>query len=347
MIRLLDSNINRVCEGLRVLEDISRFKYNFSAISKDLKDLRHSVRKAFKNGDEELLNSRDVNSDIGPAITNELDIKRDSDIKSLIVANFKRVQEGLRTLEEVSKTHLSENEASIYESGRYRSYNIEKQFISCVARSNFSLPPLYGITYHKDSLGRSNVEVVKEMIKAGIKLIQYREKDLSIKERLQECIEIRELTKEAGVFFIVNDHIDIAILVDADGVHIGQDDIPIEQVRSLVGDDKIIGLSTHSPDQAKKAVEDGADYIGVGPIFATQTKVNVCDPVGFSYLEWVNENIDIPYVAIGGIKEHNIRDILERGANSIALVSEITGNKDITNKVKGLMSIYKEYRDDI
>lgn len=347
MKRVMDSNINRVCEGFRVLEDISRFKYNFSPLSKELKKLRHKVRKSCRVEDNELLQSRDVLSDIGPKVTAELDLKRDSEIQSLIVGNFKRIQEGLRTLEEISKTDIDSSDSSLYEEIRYCSYNLEKQFISQVSRKDFALPEIYGITYHKVSCGRSNIEVVKEMIRAGIKLIQYREKDLSIKERYEECCTIRELTREAGVFFIVNDHIDIALLVGADGVHIGQDDIPISEVRKILGDDKIIGLSTHSPVQAEKAVADGADYIGVGPIFKTQTKVNVCDPVGFSYLEWVNNNIKIPYVAIGGIKEHNLPEILKRGASSVALVSEITGNPDIPNKVKQLNSIFKENRNDI
>lgn len=347
MVRLIDSNINRVCEGLRVLEDISRFKFNYYEISKDLKELRHNIRKAYNKTDQELLKSRDVLSDIGLAVTENLDIKREKNTVSLLCANFKRVQEGLRTLEELAKTDLSSKEITIFERSRYISYDLEKRFISKVSRSGFKLPELYGITYHKDSCGRSNIEVVQEMIKAGIKLIQYREKDLSIKDRYIECKTIRKLTKESEVLFIINDHIDIAMLVDADGVHIGQDDIPISQVRKLLGDDKIIGLSTHSPEQAKKAVDEGADYIGVGPIFKTRTKVNVCDPVGFSYLEWVENNITIPYVAIGGIKEHNLHEILKRGADSVALVSEITGNPNIPEKVKQLKTIFKEIRNDI
>lgn len=347
MNRVIDSNTNRVCEGFRVLEDISRFKFNFISLSKDLKDLRHRVRKASNIEDSELLNSRDVLSDIGPMVTDELKLSRSESLESIVVANFKRVQEGLRTLEEVVRTKSTGGNCKIFEDVRYRSYQLEKDFISLISRKDFKLPPIYGITYSRVSCNRSNIEVVKEMIKAGIKLIQYREKDLSIKERFNECLKIRELTKEAGVFFIVNDHIDIALLVDADGVHIGQDDIPISKVREIVGDNMIIGLSTHSPDQAKLAVIEGADYIGVGPIFATQTKVNVCDPVGFSYLEWVNENIDIPWVAIGGIKEHNIDEILKRGAKSIALVSEITGNENIPEKVEKLESIIKEYNNDI
>lgn len=340
MFRVIDSSINRVSEGLRVIEDIARFKFNAKGISQKTKYLRHRVRNISKQYDSQMLSNRDTPGDIGPEITSQLQLERDVELSNIISANFKRVQEGLRTLEEITSNKE-------FEKLRYTSYEVEKEFAIVYSNSGFSLPELYGITYSRDSRGRSNIEIVKEMITAGIKLIQYREKDLSLKEMYNECREIRELTKSSGVTFIINDHIDIAILVDADGVHIGQDDLPITEVRKLLGTGKIIGLSTHSPEQAKQAVVDGAEYIGVGPIYATQTKVNVCDPVGYSYLEWVVDNIDIPFVAIGGIKEFNISEILQRGAKSIALVSEITGNENIPGKVESLNNIIGEYRDDI
>lgn len=195
---------------------------------------------------------------------------------------------------------------------------------------------LYGITAEKYSLGRSNIEVVKEMIAAGIKIIQYREKKKKTLEMYKECKEIRELTKEAGVTFIVNDDIALALAVDADGVHIGQDDLPIEEVRKLVGNNKIIGLSTHSSQQAEDALKRGADYIGVGPIFKTYTKEDVCDPVGLDYLEYVAENIELPFVAIGGIKEHNVEQVVDKGAECICMVTEIVGAKDIKAKIDSI-----------
>ena len=133
-------------------------------------------------------------------------------------------------------------------------------------------------------------------------------------------------------------------MVDADGVHVGQDDLPVGEVRRLLGKDKIVGLSTHSPKQAEDAVRAGADYIGVGPIFATKTKDDVCDPVGFSYLDWVVENISLPFVAIGGIKLHNIQQIVQRGEKTICLVSEIVGAPDIVAKVQELHKSLAEYR---
>ncbi|MEW6663334.1 MAG: thiamine phosphate synthase [Bacillota bacterium] len=195
---------------------------------------------------------------------------------------------------------------------------------------------IYGITAEEYSRGRGNVAVVKEMIGAGIKIIQYREKDKTMLAKYQECLELRQITREAGVTFIVNDHVDLALLVGADGVHVGQDDLPVEAVRRLVGPDMIIGLSTHSPEQAQAAMQMDVDYIGVGPIFPTNTKKDVCAPVGLEYLEYVVQNIPLPFVAIGGIKEHNILEVKKRGATCISLVTEIVGAKDIKAKVHSL-----------
>lgn len=144
---------------------------------------------------------------------------------------------------------------------------------------------IYALTDSKLSLGRPTLQVARALLDAGIKILQYREKDMDAGLMLEECRALRAMTLEAGACFIVNDHVDIAMLCDADGVHVGQDDLPVEAVRSLIGPDRIIGLSTHSPDQARKAVAVGADYIGVGPIYATQTKKNVCAPVTLEYLE--------------------------------------------------------------
>ncbi len=204
---------------------------------------------------------------------------------------------------------------------------------------------IYGITAEKFSNGRSNVAVVREMIRGGVSIVQYREKYArkSIRAIYEECLEIRNITREHGVIFIMNDFVDIALLVDADGVHVGQDDLPVDQVRRLIGD-KIIGLSTHNPEQARAALAVGADYIGVGPIFETQTKENVCAPVGLDYLRYAAENVPIPFVAIGGIKEHNIEEVASRGARTICLVTEIVGATDIAGKVTALNQRIANYK---
>lgn len=208
-------------------------------------------------------------------------------------------------------------------------------------RSAAKLPAtdLYGITSEEHSLGRNNIQVAEQMIDAGIKIIQYREKEKDLGDQYRQCLKIREMTQKAGVFFIVNDHVDIALLVKADGVHVGQEDLPLPAVRTLVGQDMAIGVSTHGPEQARQAIDQGADYIGVGPIFQTHTKKNVCDPVGFEYLDHVVSNYPgMDFVAIGGIKAHNINDVVKHGASCICLVTEIVGAENIKSKIKEIRS---------
>ena len=207
---------------------------------------------------------------------------------------------------------------------------------------NFPQTDLYCLTAETYSLGRTNIEVVGEMIAAGIRVIQYREKDKSMREKFRECQRIRQMTAAAGVTFIVNDDVDLAMMTGADGIHVGQDDLPVPEIRRLVGEKMIIGLSTHSPEQAREAERIGADYIGVGPIFKTATKKDVCDPVGFQYLEYVVENIKMPFVAIGGIKESNVEEISGRGAQCIAMVTEIVGAGNIRQKIADIRSRIKK-----
>ncbi len=199
---------------------------------------------------------------------------------------------------------------------------------------------IYCLTSEEHSKGRDNVDIVKQLIQADIKIIQFREKEKHMGEKYEQCLKIRGLTKEAGVFFIVNDNVDLAMLVGADGIHIGQEDLPIEAVRQLVGNDMVIGLSTHSKNQAEDAVKRGADYIGVGPIFQTHTKKDVCDPVGYTYLDHVvSKKINIPFVAIGGIKAHNVGEVVNHGASCVAMVTEIVGADDIGKKIKEVRQI--------
>ena len=214
-----------------------------------------------------------------------------------------------------------------------------------ITRKNILDTDIYCLTGEKFSLGRSNIEVVREMLDAGVRLIQYREKEKKAGAKLDECRAIRQMTREAGASFIVNDDIDIAMLVEADGVHVGQHDLPVEEVRRLVGRDMAIGLSTHTPEEARDAVRRGADYIGVGPIFKTFTKEDVVDPVGFEYLEYVAGNLNIPFVAIGGIKEHNIGEVIRRGARCVALITEVVGETDIKGKITALRNAIEAVKE--
>lgn len=207
---------------------------------------------------------------------------------------------------------------------------------------NFLAGGIYAILSEEHSNGRSNLEVAEKLLEAGITVIQYREKDKKAGAMHDECLALRDMTRAAKATFIINDHVDLALLVDADGVHVGQEDLPPAAVRKLLGPERIIGLSTHGPTQARAAQTCGVvDYIGVGPIFATKTKKDVCDPVGFEYLDYVVEHIPMPFVAIGGIKTHNLPQVRERGAHMACLVTEIVGSDDICGTARNLRNIMK------
>ncbi len=188
---------------------------------------------------------------------------------------------------------------------------------------------LYVITGEKFHPGRNYVEVMEEAIRGGADCIQLREKNKTKKELLEMARRLRELTDRYAVPFIVNDHVDIALAVNADGVHLGQDDLPLEEARRILGPDKMIGISTHKLEEALAAERNGADYIGVGPVFPTDTKEDVVDPVGIQYVDEVVRNISIPFVAIGGIKLHNVDEVLQAGAQRICIVSAVVGADDV------------------
>jgi len=164
-------------------------------------------------------------------------------------------------------------------------------------------------------------DMINLVLRAGVKCIQYREKDLPRREIYGNAVKCRELTRLFDATLIINDHADIALAVDADGVHLGQDDLPLKEARKIMGS-RIIGISTHNVDQAKEAELGGADYIGFGPVFHTTTK-DAGTPKGIDNVRIVKENVSIPVVAIGGISLDNIISVVEAGADSVALATAI------------------------
>ncbi|MGL5647513.1 MAG: thiamine phosphate synthase [Clostridium sp.] len=179
---------------------------------------------------------------------------------------------------------------------------------------------------------------IEKTLKSGVKTVQLREKDTLGKEFLDKAIKLRSLTKKYNSLFIVNDRVDIGMLSNADGIHIGQKDIQIGDVRKLVGEKMIIGVSASTLEEAKKAEDDGADYIGVGAIFKTETKKDA-ENTGLDVLKEIKKNINIPIVAIGGIKEENIEKISK--VEGYAIVSDILASKEIENKVKRILEKIK------
>ncbi|MBI9013579.1 MAG: thiamine phosphate synthase [Clostridiales bacterium] len=322
MYRIIDANINRVSEGLRVVEDYMRFKKNNKLVATELREMRHQVRKLFQ--DRLLIHMRDSIRDVGNEISynSRLDFKTSE--SELLTANIKRAQEGLRVIEEHLKIMGFYDISKSYEKLRYHSYDLEKKIVKKMYPSD---EHIYLILGEEFSNGRSNFEVAKQALESGVRIIQYREKSKSKREKLEECKAIQILVNRYDGFFIINDDIDIAQIIQADGIHLGQDDMSIKDARKIVGD-MCIGVSTHTIGEARLAVLESADYIGVGPIFLTQTKKNVVASKGVEFLKEVSDEIKIPYVAIGGIKINRLESI-KPYINQIAMISEICSAEDI------------------
>ncbi len=195
---------------------------------------------------------------------------------------------------------------------------------------------LYVLTDHDLSRGRSNAEVVKEAMAGGADAIQLRGKDYAAKRLVQEALILRDITREAGVPFIVNDRVDVALAADADGVHLGQDDLPISWARRLLGKDRIIGISTHNLEEAIQAEKDGADYISIGSVFPTTTKPDARPLVGLEVIADIKRNVSIPVVAIGGINEENVAQVAETGVDCIAVISAVVSAVDTRKAAKNL-----------
>ena len=192
---------------------------------------------------------------------------------------------------------------------------------------------LYLVTDSDILKGRDFYKCIEEAMKSGVTMVQLREKDVDGKEFLQKAVKLRELTRKYNVTFIINDRVDIAQLVDADGVHVGQSDIDAVSVRKLMGENKIVGVSARSVEEAKIAKEMGADYLGIGAMFSTSTKKDAKD-VSFDTLSHIIEEVDLPFVLIGGITLDNVYELKKFNPDGYALVSGILGADDISSRVK-------------
>jgi thiamine-phosphate pyrophosphorylase len=173
-------------------------------------------------------------------------------------------------------------------------------------------------------------EMTLKVLRAGLKWVQYRDKEKSRREIYEEAIRLRKLTKDFNAVLIVNDYADIALAVDADGVHLGQDDLPVREAREIMWRDKIIGISTHSLEQAIDAEKEGADYIGFGPVFHTVTK-DAGRPKGTDLLQEIKRHVQIPVIAIGGINLENIKLVLDTGVDAVAVASAILKGNILKN----------------
>ncbi|HPI03248.1 MAG TPA: thiamine phosphate synthase [Candidatus Goldiibacteriota bacterium] len=201
---------------------------------------------------------------------------------------------------------------------------------------------IYSVITEKFCADGSSVKTLEKVLKGGAKMVQLREKEYHKGRILKMAFEFRKLTDKYKALLIINDHIDIALICKADGVHLGQDDIPCKEAKKLAPG-LIIGVSTHNMKEALQAQKDGADYINIGPIFETKTKENLMAPLGIETLKKISKKINIPYTVMGGIKEHHIPQLAKAGAKRIAMVTEITRADNITAKVKSLQGIIKNF----
>ncbi len=352
-LRIIDANLNRAAEGLRVVEDICRFGWELPGLSRELKELRHALLGAFAPEPARraaLAEARDIEGDVG----REHDVAAAGpvDLDGTAVRNIERAKEALRCLEEVGRidTPATASQAAAL---RYRLYSIEKAVLALASRRSGlgsgsgparesgggtaggtgSMPAgrssqMAGVRLYLIATGGlcafPIADAVRAALAGGAGAVQMREKALADRERLSVGRTLRELTARAGVPFIVNDRPDIALLLGADGVHLGQHDLPIAQARRILGDGAIIGVSTHAPDEARRAAREGASYAGAGPSFPTETKA-VGPPLGPEGIRAILDAADIPIFPIGGIRAENVGLLAAAGARRAAVSSGILG----------------------
>ncbi len=199
--------------------------------------------------------------------------------------------------------------------------------------SELFLAPLYAILDPEQTRGRPAEQVLQELLNGGAKILQLRAKKLSARAFLELALRAHELTRVHDCRLIINDRVDVALSSGADGVHLGQEDLPLHAARLLLPQ-KIIGISTHDLEQAKRAQDEGADYIGFGPMYGTATKQTGYSPRGLVMLREVRAAIRIPIVAIGGISEDNVSEVWNAGADAAAIISDILAAENITAKVQ-------------
>jgi thiamine-phosphate pyrophosphorylase len=326
VLRIIDAAANRAAEGLRVVEDHVRFVLDDHCLTALAKQLRHELAAAVARiPAADRLAARETIADVGTGLTAAAEAKR-ADAASVAAAACQRAQQALRTLEEYAKL-LDPAAAAEFKSLRYQTYTLHR----AVATLDDSLARLAEARLYVLLDGRESADemarIATALVGAGVDLIQLRDKRLDDRELLARAHRLREVAHSAGKLLIVNDRPDIARLAQADGVQVGQEDLSVKDVRTIVGPRSLIGVSTHSLAQARQAVLDGANYIGVGPTFPSDTKSFIAYP-GLALLREVAAEIRLPAFAIGGITPENLPSVLETGIHRLAVGSAIVAAAD-------------------
>jgi thiamine-phosphate pyrophosphorylase len=337
IFRVIDSNCNRCAEGLRVLEDIARMILNNEMLSNQFKTIRHSIIENLYTINDSLIDRRDTDGDVGASLKPVIE---QNALTSIVRANAKRVEEGLRVIEEMAKLPdfnkiLDSNRFKHY---RFEVYKLEQSLLSEIWR-NAKVKQIKGIYAILDTsvLKSKNImETAKQIISGGAGIIQLRDKSTSTRDLISIATDLQQLCKQNNVLFIINDYLDIALASNADGLHLGQDDLPVTVARRELPIDKIVGCSIQTKEQAIKAISDGADYIAAGSIFPTSTKEDIT-VVGLDLLKQLKPEISIPLVAIGGIKLDNLEQVIKSGADAVAVISAILESNDIQQATRLLV----------
>lgn len=343
VIRILDASLNRAAEGLRVVEDYVRFVLDDPFLTSQAKLLRHDLATAAAAvPSAERHAARDTQRDVGTTISTECESRR-LDPWDVCAASLKRTEQSLRSLEEYGKL-LNADFSGQCESLRYRLYTLEKAIdVGRSSRDRLERIQLCVLIDSRDSVADFE-RLVKSLVEAGVRMIQLRDKRLDDRELVQRARRLRQLTRDTGTLCIINDRPDIAAAVDADGVHVGQEDLSVKDVQAIVGTAMLIGVSTHSIEQARAAVFDGANYLGAGPTFSSRTKSFNQFP-GVEYLQEVAAEIRLPTFAIGGITAHNLDDVLATGVSRAAVGATVTAATDPACAARELLGMLKAADD--
>lgn len=335
--RTLDAAGNRAREGLRVVEDYVRFGLDDRHLTELLKTFRHELSAALALLPEgRLLASRDTVADVGTTITTASEGHR-PDMAAVAVASLKRIGEALRSLEEFGKIVDAAWGARI-EGLRYRLYTLEKAIgLTSGNLTRLAAARLYVLVDGRESTSEFEA-LVTSLLSAPVDVIQLRDKRLPDREVLARGRLLRELTRDSQTLFIMNDRPDLAVLTEADGVHVGQEELSVKAVRQIVGPAMLVGVSTHSLGEAEQAVLDGANYIGVGPTFPSSTKTFTAF-TGLELLRQVAASIRLPAFAIGGINLENVDQVLNAGMSRIAVSAAVTQATDPRGEARQLRAV--------
>lgn len=335
-LRIIDASLNRASEGLRVVEDYARFVLDDGFLSKTAKELRHELAQLAADSipSTDRHTARDTPGDVGTAISTISEAVR-GDIWEVCVASLKRVEQALRSLEEYGKLVDPKFSAGC-EGLRYRTYTLEKALH--LTRTNVELLAECRVCVLIDGQESQAAfqKLVEQLVTRHPIMLQLRDKQLEDRTLQQRARLLVAETRGTDTLAIINDRVDIAASTDADGVHLGQEDLPVNAARGLLKPGRLVGVSTHSIEQARQAVLDGADYLGAGPTFPSRTK-SFDRLSGLDYLRELSQEITLPAFAIGGVDAENLVEVVKAGMYRVAVASCISSSD---NPVSSVLSLH-------